>query len=192
MPSTAHIIVEGEARVAGLRELPPRDAQFIFEMLHPRDQRLEIFEAVVEHKADRADHLAALVLDRHARHHELFAAEFHDVEQDGLARLRDPAHQAVGDDFLDRAAERFRCQRQAKGGKVFLVDIHHAPGAIDRDRTFAQALQPLEQRFHRAGAYCLGIIGDRARSQLSRTQSWQQLERVAAFDVHDLRVRENA
>ena len=116
--AVADIVVEGEARRAALRQLPPRDAQLVFEMLHPRDQGLQAFEMVVEHEADRADDVPVLVLDRHARDDELLAAELHDVEQDRLAGLRHAAHQAVGDDLLDRAAERLarRGQGRAKEG----------------------------------------------------------------------------
>jgi hypothetical protein len=113
-------------------------------MRDTHDQRFEVFEAVVEHEADRADHLAADVLDRHARDHELFAAEFHDVQQNRLAGFRDAPHQAVGDDLLDRAAQRLACVMEAERGQILLVDIDHAPRAIDGDRAFTQALQPLE------------------------------------------------
>jgi hypothetical protein len=101
-------VVEGETRAARMRQLPLRAAQFAFELLHPRDQGLEAFELVVEHKADRTDDAPVDVLDRDARDHELLLAELHDVEQDWLSRLHHAAHQAVRDNLLNGATDDLR------------------------------------------------------------------------------------
>ncbi len=115
---------------------------------------------VREHEADGADDIFVLVLDRHPRHDQRLAAKFHDIKQDRLAGLGDAAHQAVGDDLLDRAPKGFRDVVEPERVQIFFIDIDHAPGAIDRNRAFAQALQPLEQRFHGARADDLGIADD--------------------------------
>ncbi|MGY4380821.1 hypothetical protein ACVWZ3_008460 [Bradyrhizobium sp. i1.3.6] len=150
-------IGKGEARRAGVGQLPPRQPQIALELGDAGKQRLETLEVVVEHEPDRADDVAVLVLDRHARHHELFAAELHDVEQDRLAALGDVPHQAVRDDLLDRPADRFGGLLEAQRRQIFLVDVDHPPAAIDRDRALAQMLQPLEQRHHRPRADIGGI-----------------------------------
>ncbi len=148
----ADIVVEGKPRRARLRQLPFRHAQVAFEPADPGQQRLEAFEMIVEHEADRADDVLVLVLDRHARDDQPLLAEFHDVEQNWFAGLGDAAHQAVRDDFLDRAADRFRGVTKAERRKILLVDIDDAAAAIDGDGAFAQVLQPLEQRLHGARA----------------------------------------
>ncbi|MFK4694835.1 hypothetical protein ABIF42_000429 [Bradyrhizobium diazoefficiens] len=157
----ADIVVESEPGGARMRQLPPRQPQVVLELGDATEQWLQALEAVVKHEADRADDIPLLVLDRHAGHDELLAAELHDVEDDRFTRLHDPAHQAVGDDLLDRAAERLGFMREAHRGDVFLVDIHHASAAIDRDGALAQMLQPLEQRLHGACADIGGIADDR-------------------------------
>ena len=157
----ADIIVEGEAGArASCDNCRFAHPQVAFELAHPRDQRLEAVEMIVEHEADGADDVLVLVLDRHPRDDELLAAELHDVEQDRLAGLRHAAHQAVGDDLLDLTTEGLRGVTEAQRGKIFFVDIDDASGAIDRDGAFAEALQPLEQRLHGAGANEVGVADD--------------------------------
>jgi hypothetical protein len=156
----ADIVLEGEARAARLRQLPLGATQFVLELVHPRDQRLQAVEMIEQHEADGADDAPVLVLDRHARHHELLAAEFHDVEQDRLAGFDHAPHQAVGDDLLDRAADRFRNMIETERRQVFFVDVDHLPCGIDGDGAFAERFQPLEQALHGAGTDDLGVCDD--------------------------------
>ena len=146
-----------------------------------RHQRLEVLQPVVQHEADRADHVVMVVLDRHAGHDEVLAAELHDVEQDRLAGLRHLPHHAVGDDLLDRAAERLAGIVEAEHREIFVVDVDHAAAAVDGDRALAQALQPLEQRLHGAPMNLFGVAGELVRNTHEPCRSSHCARRLTAL-----------
>ncbi len=91
---------------------------------------------VGQHEADRTYDFSVLVFDRHAGHDQLLAAEFHDIQKNRFAGLGHTAHQAVGDNLLDRTPDRFRDAVEAERVKVFFVDI-------DSDMTLRMALQQM-------------------------------------------------
>src|ERR1700737_521097 len=115
---------------------------------------------VVKHEADRADYIFVLVLDRHPGDDQLLAAELHDIQKYRLARLRHAAHQAVGYDFLDRAAKSFRGVTKTKRGKIFFIDVNNPSCAIDRNGAFTKILQPLKERFHGTRPNDFGVADD--------------------------------
>ena len=152
---------EARERVLGaprLRERLARRDQFLLHARVMREERRERLHLVEERKADRADRLAAVVLERQPRDDERLAVGFEHVEQDRLAGHHDFAHQAVRDHGFAVAADRLLRVRKAETRRITLVDPDDARIRIHDESAFAQILEGLEKRFHRAPQY-VAVVG---------------------------------
>ena len=123
-----------------------------------REERRQRFHFVEQREADRADRLAALVLQRQTRDDQRFAIRFEDIEQDRLAGFHDLAHQAVWNHRFAVAANRLLRIREAEARGIALVDPDHARIGIDDEGAFAEIFEGLEQRIHRATQY-VAVVG---------------------------------
>ena len=181
-------------RAARLRERTLRRDQLLLKLGVAGKDRRKRLQLVEQRKADRADRLAGLVLQRQARDDERLAARLHDVEQDRLPGRHDLAHQAVRDHGLAVEADGLLRIGETEARRVPLVHPHDARIAIDDHRARARILEGPEQRLGGAPQH-VAVVDGQAPSHSSSCRRlrvfWAGCLRIET-DYLTLETRRNA
>ena len=140
----AHHIGQGVFIAARQQQRALRAFQLALQAGEFGQQRLDVFAAFIQHKAQRANHLAVLVLERHPRNHKAALADCPDVQQDGAAGFEHFRHLRMRGELQNMPAQRVFRAGQAQGFQVGFADPHHTGVTIHRHRAVA-VLDPFGQ-----------------------------------------------